>query len=99
MDVAIAVLFVLLLLMCLTAGIVVSRFICCQFSNRLQNVDNVAFATVGIGSQLAPHHERWYIHRDQPAFAYEGSLLAALFGAASYIILFNQFIPLSLYVT
>ena len=56
-------------------------------------------ATAGVASQLRPHHERWYIHLDEPAFAYSGTVLAALFGIASYIILFNQMIPLSLYVT
>ena len=55
---------------------------------------------MAVGSQTAPHLERWYIHfTPEGSFPYHGSVLGALFNIASYLVLFNQFIPLSLYVT
>ena len=62
-------------------------------------VDIALVVFAGFFGQRDPHHERWYIHAGSPALAYAGTTAAALFNVVSYIIIMNQLIPLSLYVT
>lgn len=62
MDVAIALLFGLMMFVCLFGG---------------------------IAGQINPKHEHTYVHTDRPPFEYSGTFWAALFGAASYVVLFK----------
>jgi phospholipid-transporting ATPase len=71
-DVAIAVIFALDMLVCVTAAVL---------------------------SQLSPNHEHDYVHDGVPSLASSGTLLGGLFTFISFLVLFNQLIPLSLYVS
>jgi phospholipid-transporting ATPase len=62
-------------------------------------IDILVCSVAAVLSQLNPLHEHNYVHNGNPSLASSGTVGGGFFTFVSFMVLFNQMIPLSLYVS